>query len=93
MTESEWKRVEKYIDEHDDIYDDIRRDMWYDVRDWLARNYNRRGYTVFKCDSIEFDGDNAVWRCPQTLKKWGVKRQPTEFRSKIKNLWATQTQE
>lgn len=32
-------------------------------------------------------------RCPQTLKKWGVKRQPTEFRSKFKNLWATQTQE
>lgn len=60
MTESEWKRVEKYIDEHDDIYYSIRDDMWFDVCDWLSNNYNRRGNTIFKCDSIAFDGDNAV---------------------------------
>lgn len=60
MTESEWKQVEKYIDEHDDIYYAIRDDMWFEVCDWLANKYNRRGNTVFKCDSIAFDGDNAV---------------------------------
>ena len=45
--------------------------------------------------STTFNVPNLVnkRRCPQTLKKWGVKRQPTEFRSKFKNLWATQTQE
>ena len=60
MTESEWKRVEKYIDEHDDIYYSIRDDMWFDVCDWLANNYNRRGNVTFNCDSIAFEGDDAV---------------------------------
>ena len=46
-----------------------------------------------KCAMVAFSNSTGAWRCPQTLKKWGVKRQPTEFRSKIKNLWATQTQE
>ena len=60
MTESEWKQVERYIDEHDDIYDGIRDDMWFDVCDWLANNYNRRGNVTFNCDSIAFEGDDAV---------------------------------
>lgn len=60
MTESEWKQVEKYIDEHDNIYDAIRDDMWFDISDWLTRDYNRRGNVTFNCDSIAFDGDNAV---------------------------------
>ena len=60
MTESEWKQVEKYIDEHDDIYYSIRDDMWFDVCDWLANNYNRRGNVTFNCNSIAFDGDDAV---------------------------------
>ena len=61
MTESEWKQVEKYIDEHYDIYDAIREDMWFDMCDWLVRDYNRRGNVTFNCDSITFDGDTAVY--------------------------------
>lgn len=61
MTESEWKRVERYIGDHDDIYDGIREDMWYEVCNWLARNYNRRGHAIFKCDSIAFDSDIASY--------------------------------
>lgn len=60
MTESEWKRVERYIDEHDDIYYSIRDDMWFDVCDWLANNYNRRGNVTFNCDSIAYEDDDAV---------------------------------
>ena len=61
MTESEWKRVEDYIEEHYDIYDAIREDMWFDVCDWLARNYNQRGNAPFKCDSISFDSGFAIY--------------------------------
>lgn len=61
MTESEWKRVEDYIDGHYDIYDAIREDMLFDVYDWFARNYNQRGSAPFKCDSVSFDSGFAIY--------------------------------
>lgn len=54
LTPTEWERVEDYIAENDYIYESIRDSMWYDVCDWLARDYNRNN-EAFKCDSIAFD--------------------------------------